>query len=470
MLYTHSQKIFPPLQTDEFLPPVGPWTSLAGMFLVGTVGSAVTLASWVKYNVTVKAPATVRPIGDIRLVQPNIDGTIRNILVQENQVVQKGDPIAYLDDDQLQIKKSQFKGNIEQGKLQQIQLYSQIRSLDVQIIAERRVIERSVIAAIADLERIQREYQDRRITTQSELLAAEANLQKTLADLEKSRADLDFAKMDSNRYKELAAVGAVSRRDFEQKQLIVLQTKSILLGENKAVEIAKSKIKSAQAALNPSKASIAIATERIAQEKARGEATIATLIKEKEALIQRQVELQTQLHQYHKELQQVDHQLQSTIIRATSDGIILKLNLRNTGQVVRPSEPIAEIIPQNTPLVLKAMIPTNEIKKVAMNQKVQLRLDACPYPDYGTLNGVVNTISPDAITPQNNNAGAGTSASTNGGVSYFEATIQPTSLSFNNHNHTCTIQAGMNAKAEIISKEETVLQYMLRKARLITDL
>ncbi|BAZ38368.1 hypothetical protein NIES4101_43050 [Calothrix sp. NIES-4101] len=469
MLYTHSQKIFPPLQTDEFLPPISPWTSLAGMFLIGTVGTAISLASWVKYNVTVKAPAIVRPIGDIRLVQPEIDGTIRNILVRENQIVQKGQAIAYLDDDQFQIKKSQLQGTIEQGKLQQIQLYAQIRSLDVQIIAEKRVIERSIAAAVADLERIHRDYQEKQVTTESELLAAEANLQKTLAELEKSKTDLDFAKIDSDRYQELASVGAVSRRDFEQKKLIVSQSKSILEGEKKTVEIAKLKIQSARAALNPSNASIAIAQERIAQEKARGEATIATLRKEKEALIQRQVELQTQLNQYHKELQQVDNQLKSTIIRATSDGIILKLNLRNTGQVVRPSEAIVEIVPQNTPLVLKAMIPTAEITKVAVNQKVQLRLDACPYPDYGTLKGVVSSISPDAITSPNNSSN-GTASSTNGGVSYFEATIQPESLSFSNYNHTCTIQAGMNANADIISKEETALQYMLRKARLITDL
>lgn len=469
MLYTYSQKIFPPLQADEFLPAIGPWTSLAGMFLVGTVGSAITLAFWVKYNVTVKAPAIVRPIGDIKLVQPKIDGTIRNILVKENQIVQKGEAIANLDDEQYQIKKSQLQGSLEQGKLQQIQLYAQIRSLDMQVIAERRVTEKSIAAAIADLVRIQREHQERQINAQSELLAAEANLQKTLANLEKSRADLNFAQIDSERYQELADVGAVSRRDFEQKKLIVLQTKSILEGENKTVAIANAKIKSAIAAINPSNASIAIAQQRIAQEKARGEATIATLTKEKEALIQRQVELQTQLNQYHKELQQVDNQLRSTIIRATSDGIILKLNLRNTGQVVRPSEAIAEIVPQNTPLILKAMIPTAEIAKVAANQKVQLRLDACPYPDYGTLNGTVSTISPDAITSQNNNT-TGTPTAANNAVSYFEATIQPESLSFKNHNQTCTIQAGMNAKADIISKEETALQYMLRKARLITDL
>ena len=133
---------------------------------------------------------------------------------------------------------------------------------------------------------------------------------------------------------------------------------------------------------------------------------------------------------------------------------------------MRSSEAIAEIVPDNAPLFIKALIPTAEIKKVAVGQKVQLRVDACPYPDYGTLKGVVNTISPDAIAPQTNNTGAATPTA----ASYFEVTIKPDSLSFGNSDRQCRIQAGMDAKADIISKEETALQFMLRKARLITDL
>ena len=68
MLYTHNRKILPSVQSNEFLPPISIWTSLAGIFLLGSVGTGIILCAWIKYNVTVKAPATVRPIGEIRLV------------------------------------------------------------------------------------------------------------------------------------------------------------------------------------------------------------------------------------------------------------------------------------------------------------------------------------------------------------------------------------------------------------------
>ncbi|AFZ23954.1 multidrug resistance efflux pump [Cylindrospermum stagnale PCC 7417] len=470
MLYTHNQKLLPSIQTEEFLPPISRWTSLAGMILVGTVVAGVSLSSWAKYNVTVKAAATVRPMGEIRLVQPEKDGTVKSIFVKENQIVKQGDEIAYLDTEQLQIKKSQLQDNIQQARLQIIQIYAQNRDLEAQILAEGRVIARTVASAKADLARNQWDYQTRQITAQSELLAAEASLEKAKADLQKAQADLEFAKMDRDRYEQLAQIGAIGRREFEQKKLVVEQTELILKAEKQVVNIAKAKVQSAKAAINPTTATITIARERIAQETARGEATIATLNQEKQSLIQRRVEMQNQVKQYQKELQQLEMQLQSSIIRATSDGIILKLNLRNPGQVVRASESIAEIVPQNSPLVIKAMIPTAEIQKVTVGQKVQLRVDACPYPNYGTLNGVVNAISPDVITPQISNIGVAIPVSTTPVTSYFEVTIKPDTISFGNGKYQCRIQPGMNAKADIISKEETALNFMLKKARLITDL
>ncbi|MGH1393168.1 MAG: HlyD family secretion protein, partial [Trichormus sp.] len=389
MLYTHNQKLLPPVQSEDYLPPISPWTSLAGIFLIASVATGISLSSWIKYNVTVKAAAAVRPTGEIRLVQPKVEGTVKSILVKENQVVKRGDVIAYLDDEQLQIQKSQRQDNIQQGKLQLIQIDAQIRNLDSQIIAETTIAQRAILAAKADLTRNQREYQEKQVSTSSELIAAQANLEKAQADLQKAQADLSFAKVDRDRYEQLTKIGAIGGREFEQKKLVVEQTKAILEATKKSVDIAQAKVKSAKVTINPTDATVAIAQERIAQETARGEATIATLKKEKQALIQRRIEIQNQIGQSQKELQQIVNQLQDTILRASSDGIILKLNLRNPGQVLRASEAVAEIAPNYAPLIIKAVIPTQEIKNVALGQTAQMRINACPYPDYGTLKGVV---------------------------------------------------------------------------------
>jgi HlyD family secretion protein len=113
---------------------------IAGFVLTGTVVIAAIMSYIIEYNVTVKASGIVRPVGELRLVQPEIEGVVKNILVKENQSVRKGQVIAELDDTQQQIKKSQLQGNIQQTNLQIIHLDTQIQSLNTQIAAEEQSI------------------------------------------------------------------------------------------------------------------------------------------------------------------------------------------------------------------------------------------------------------------------------------------------------------------------------------------
>jgi len=106
MLSESNSDFVPPVQSNEFLPPISPWTTLGGLFLVGTFGVTIALATFTQYNVTVKAPATVRPIGEVLIVQAAVEGTVKRIEVQENQVVKKGDAIAIVDDSRLQTQKT----------------------------------------------------------------------------------------------------------------------------------------------------------------------------------------------------------------------------------------------------------------------------------------------------------------------------------------------------------------------------
>ncbi|MFN7285800.1 MAG: HlyD family secretion protein, partial [Dolichospermum sp.] len=254
MLYTHDQEFNSVIGTDNSLPAISIWTSLAGVFLIGTVLTSIYLSSWVKYNVTVKANAIVRPIGETRVVQSKVEGTIKTILVKENQIVKQGEVIAILDTEQLVIKKSQLEENISQNKLQILQIYAQNRTLNNQIMAEKRVIERVVTSAKEDLLKNQREYEERKVNTEGELITAQLNIQKQLVELQKAEADLEFAKVDRDRYQQLAEIGVISNREFEQKQLVVQQTTLTLETVKKAVDIANIKLKLNKAAINPTTA------------------------------------------------------------------------------------------------------------------------------------------------------------------------------------------------------------------------
>lgn len=430
----------PEMSSDEALPPINRWTMICGLSFVGIVGIALTLAAIIQYPVKITANGAVRPVGELRVAQASAEATVKSINVKENQPIRQGDVIATLDDAQLQIKKSQLIGTIQsnQGQLERVD--DQLSALGTQRIAEAHVMNRTIASAQADLVRTQREHRDRQITTQTEVAEAQA--------------DLDLAQKSYWRYQQLANQGAISRQQRDEKEQVF--------------KVARAKLERATTSLNPSDALVTVANESIAKERAKGESTLAVLDKEGKTLLQRRIELQNQLNRDRKDLKQIETDISKYIIRAPETGTLFKLDLRNVGQIVRPVDAIAQIAPSNAPLVVKAQINTQDRSRIALNQKVYLRVNAYPYPDYGVLTGEVVAISPDAIQLPTSSLPDQQSKLKSGTV-YYEVTIQPKTLYLKNDSKN-VIQPGMEVTAEIIAKEETILRFLLRKARLITDL
>lgn len=478
---------------EEFLPPISSWTSLGGIVLLGIFAASLGIASILKYKITIKVPATIRPSGELRLVQAATEGTIKSITVRVNQVVKQGDIIAYMDDSRLQTKKSQLQTNIQQAKLQLSQLDAQLGALDGQIAAETERNQRSIAAAQAELERNQRELQDKQTTTNAQVQEASANFRQAQQELQKARsqlksaqaqlksiqAALQAAQAKQERYQPLAKSGSISIEQFQEAKLAVEQQQQQLASQTaivegqqeaikqqqEAVAAASARLKAAQTAINPSGATVAISKEEIARETATGKATLARLNQEREQLRQRQGEINNQLRQDMQELQQIQREIAATMIRAAAAGTIQELNLRNPQQVLRPGDVIAQIAPSESPLIIKALVPSEDIPKVKTGQSVDLRLAGCYYTDYGTLPGKVSAISPDAVSLSSKDG-----SSTPGKSGTYEVTIQPLGMELTAGSRKCTIQSGMEARADIISSQETVLTFLLRKARLLTDL
>jgi HlyD family secretion protein len=222
------------------------------------------LAATSRYNVTVKAPAIVRPVGDVRVVQAPLEGTISTIEVKENQAVRQGDVIARIDDSDLQIQKQQLQETIEKNQSQLTQITAQINALDTQRIAEMSLMNRSISEARSDLNLNQRNHQTQQISAQSEVREAEAAL--------------ELARVEMEQYQQLSETGAVPQLAIRQKE--------------QAFRVAQARLEGVTAALNPSEAEVVMAQERIAQETARGESMLATLDQKREELQQQLTETQ----------------------------------------------------------------------------------------------------------------------------------------------------------------------------------
>ncbi|MFB2936838.1 HlyD family secretion protein [Aerosakkonemataceae cyanobacterium BLCC-F154] len=179
-------------------------------------------------------------------------------------------------------------------------------------------------------------------------------------------------------------------------------------------------------------------------------------------LFRRYKNLEEQLNTIQTQHYQVSQMLDNAVIRTPVSGKILKLELLSIGQQLKTGQQVAQILPANTAMLVRARVAVQDIARVQIGHTVQLRISAYPYPDYGILEGKVTSISADAITPQN---------TTGEPVSpYYEVTIEPEQSFLVKSDRYYPLQPGMEVTANIISKEETFLAFILRKARLSTNL
>jgi HlyD family type I secretion membrane fusion protein len=445
----------PTAQVNDFLPSISNWLVFGGMSVVIALVAAVPVSAILKYKTTVQAQATVRPAGELRIVQASTQGRVKNIFVKGGQVVRKGEIIATIDDSSLLTKQNQLQDRIGQQRLQLEKFNAQISQIDSQIIAEGDRNQASVTAAQAEFAGSRRNYQDKQTTAATEVREIQAKLKAT-------EATLSAAKVKAARYQMVELEGAISKDQVAEVELAVRQ-------QEQELAATQASLQRANAALNPNRAEMAIAQKRIAQEENSGRAAIASLQREKEAIVQQQIEANKQLQQDRRELKQVKIDLRQTTITATSDGTISQLKLRNSDQTVQPGEEVAQIVPSNAPLEIKAAVSPSDVGKLKQGQIVQMRVSACSYTDYGTLKGTVKQISPDTIRAQNNDLVNDSSSGASQAQAFYEVTISPANLTLGKGKNQCLLQLGMEGRADIITKEESVLKFLLRKARLLVD-
>lgn len=420
----------PIAKPDEFLPPIGRWSTLGGLALLLVFGGSISLAAILQYKTSVSVSATVRPEGDRQWVEATTQGKVKTIAVKPNDPVQKGSVIAILTDEELKLDQKQIQSNLDQTNQQLQGIQTQLLALDAEIIAEKRATERTIEASRSRLNLLERDYQDQQLMTQTDAREAEAAVR--------------FAQEELDRYERLANTGALSILAISEKKA--------------ALEVALARQDRSQGLLDPSRAAIEQIKQEIAQTLATGEATLARLKQDKESILRQEIDLQKEIKSSQQRQEQLHLDLEKLTIRSPVNGIIQELNLGNPGQVVEVGEVIAEIIPAGAALTIQAQVNQDVISKVKVGQLVSIRIDSCVYTDYGILRGKVSQISPDAKQDP--------------GVigSYYEVVITPEGFALNYAGKICQLQPGMEGRADIITQEETLLFFWMRRLRLLTDL
>lgn len=84
-----------------------------------------------------------------------------------------------------------------------------------------------------------------------------------------------------------------------------------------------------------------------------------------------------------------------SLVRAAYDGVVDKLAFFAVGDVVRPAEPIMEIIPEHDELIVEAAVSPADVEQVSVGQPVRIRLSTLNSTATPELSGKVTFVAAD---------------------------------------------------------------------------
>jgi len=141
-----------------------------------------------------------------------------------------------------------------------------------------------------------------------------------------------------------------------------------------------------------------------------------------------------------------------TQVKAPLKGLVNRVMINTVGGVIKPGEPVVEIVPFDDNLVVEAQIRPQDIGFIRMGQSANVKFTAYDYSIFGSLKGTITNISPDSVSKDER-----------GQVSYYYiARIETSTKAIKSLEKNLPIIPGMQAQVDIITGNKSVLSYLLK--------
>ncbi|EEE37714.1 rb129 [Rhodobacteraceae bacterium KLH11] len=356
---------------------------LGVLVVAGFVGGTVYWAASSKLDGAVVAPASFVVEGNRKTVEHLDGGIVRNILVNDGDVVEAGQTLVELDSTDLDVNLDVIKSQLGELNVRRARLVAQIRGEDR--------FDRTDVADMIRVEMDSRDWDDA-FLTQKLLFDAEirtraaernlldqqiANLQEQIQGLNSQRQanarQMDITReelgnLETLQAKGLVAANRVNSRRVEIERLVGVDASLITQEAQARNQISELKLAS------------------IGQENQRAEA-VSSELAQVEAL------LATLEPQYVGAAER----LKRVAVTAPVSGRVVGLTVFTAGGVVRPGEPILDIVPADQPLIVEAKVNTADIEKLYVGQSTRVRLSAFDQGEVPEATGMITDISADSL-------------------------------------------------------------------------
>jgi adhesin transport system membrane fusion protein len=140
-----------------------------------------------------------------------------------------------------------------------------------------------------------------------------------------------------------------------------------------------------------------------------------------------------------------------TEVRSPVRGTVKQLMVTTIGGVIRPGEPIMEIVPLDDTLLIEAKVTPSDIAFIQTGQEANIQISAFDPSVYGSLKGIVESISADTLSDEANR-----------GESFYKVLLRTESSHISYAGQELDIIPGMMATVDILTGRKTVLTYLLK--------
>ena len=338
---------------------------------------ALAWASLGSVDIVASAPGKVIPSGRTKVVQPFETGVVRAIHVRDGQMVQAGDALIELDPTMTEAERAHLHSDLIAEKLS---------------IARLRAAAADGADPLSDFNPPADASQDIIATQRQLLIDQTAEHRAKLAALEdqKRQKEAERASIAATIEKIEAVLPVVQERTDIRKVLFDHQTGSkvnylealqVLIENRKELEVQKSRLREADAAL-------AAATQ--ARVQAEGEF--------RRTLFSDLAEAERKAAGLAYDLDKASERTRLQLLTAPVDGVVQQLAVHTIGGVVTPAQTLLVLVPLESHLEVEAMISNRDIGFVSAGQDAEIKVDTFNFTRYGLLHGHVLNVSTDAIT------------------------------------------------------------------------
>lgn len=394
------------------------------------------LAMFAPIQGAVVAPGTIVVQGKSKVVQHLDGGIVGEILIQDGDLVEEGDVVMRLDPTSLSANRDLLVNRLLEA-----------RALQARLVAERDGVSR---------------INWKEVFTDEERAGGASKLIKDQSELFRTRSRASQGQIDQLRSQ------AAQQRDqirgleslITSKQQQLALTEEQLTGQRILVD--KGVIKESYSSilqLEREQASlrgeIASYGSDIARTKnAIGETEIQILQTKRNF----QENVLTELRQTESQISDLREQLISAVdqtgridIKAPVTGIVHNLAITTVGGVISPANPIMEIIPSDTALIVEARVEPSNIDQVYVGQKTDVRMSAFNARTTPELIGTVISV------------GASTNTDSVTGISYYIIKVEVGPEQLKRLNGQALIP-GMPAETFMQTEQRSVWNYLIKPA------